>query len=159
MSPWYAIGLGPLTQPWGLVAAGVAVIVEAKLSSWESYLVLVLFCLLATSSILILELLAGFSPERARPAVNAATRTWIDAHTDQAVLILSLVLGLWLLLDSIYHLVTTAVASRLRLLGSGDRFALDRLRRQRPVALHMVGFGSGLEGSRRASHLVKGVVI
>lgn len=107
MSPWYAIGLGPLTQPWGLVAAGVAVIVEAKLSSWESYLVLVLFCLLATSSILILELLAGFSPERAR-AVNAATRTWIDAHTDQAVLILSLVLGLWLLLDSIYYLVTTA---------------------------------------------------
>jgi hypothetical protein len=33
MSPWYAIGLGPLTQPWGLVAAGVTVIVGAKISS------------------------------------------------------------------------------------------------------------------------------
>ena len=32
MSPWVVIGLGPLTQPWGLVAAGVATIMEAKLS-------------------------------------------------------------------------------------------------------------------------------
>ncbi len=29
MTPWYALGLGPLTQPWGLVAAGVTVIVDA----------------------------------------------------------------------------------------------------------------------------------
>ena len=36
MTPWYAIGLGPLTQPWALVAAGVTVIVEAKLASWQS---------------------------------------------------------------------------------------------------------------------------
>ncbi len=36
MTPWYAIGLGPLTQPWALIAAGVSVIVEAKLSSWPS---------------------------------------------------------------------------------------------------------------------------
>ena len=27
MTPWYAIGLGPLTQPWALIAAGVSVIV------------------------------------------------------------------------------------------------------------------------------------
>ena len=33
MSPLYAIGLAPLVQPWGLVAAGVAVITEAKLTS------------------------------------------------------------------------------------------------------------------------------
>ena len=38
MSPLYAMGLAPLTQPWGLVAAGVADIVGAKLSSWESYI-------------------------------------------------------------------------------------------------------------------------
>ena len=52
MTPWYAIGLGPITQPWGLIAAGVTVIVEAKLSSWEDYLALALFCVIATSSIL-----------------------------------------------------------------------------------------------------------
>src|SRR5271165_3758316 len=38
MSPWFAMGLAPLTQPWGLVAAGVATILEAKLSSWQNYL-------------------------------------------------------------------------------------------------------------------------
>jgi hypothetical protein len=36
MTPWYAIGLCPLTQPWALAAAGVTVIVEAKVSSWEN---------------------------------------------------------------------------------------------------------------------------
>ena len=66
MTPWYAIGLGPLTQPWGLVAAGVTVIVEAKLSSWESYLALALFCVIATSSILAMEIYAGFRPEPAQ---------------------------------------------------------------------------------------------
>ena len=30
MSPWFAMALGPLTQPWGLVAAGVAVIVGSQ---------------------------------------------------------------------------------------------------------------------------------
>ena len=66
MTPWYAIGLGPLTQPWGLVAAGVSVIVEAKLSSWQSYLALALFCIIATSSILAMEIYAGFRPQPAQ---------------------------------------------------------------------------------------------
>ena len=51
MTPWYAIGLGPLTQPWALIAAGVSVIVEAKLSSWQSYLALVLGFWLVGNSI------------------------------------------------------------------------------------------------------------
>src|SRR5262250_2334411 len=42
MSPWFALGLAPALQPWGLIAAGAATVVEAKLSSWESYLALVL---------------------------------------------------------------------------------------------------------------------
>ena len=36
MWPWYAMGLAPLTQPWGLVAAGVATVMEAKLVSWQA---------------------------------------------------------------------------------------------------------------------------
>ena len=66
MSPWYAMGLAPLTQPWGLVAAGVAVITEAKLTSWESYIALFLFCLVSTAVYIALELYAGFRPERAQ---------------------------------------------------------------------------------------------
>ncbi len=95
MTPWFAIGLGPLTQPWGLVAAGVAVIVEAKVSSWESYLTLVLFCVIATSSILAMEIYAGFRPQPAQEFL-ARSRRWIDTHTDQVIIIVSLVLGFWL---------------------------------------------------------------
>src|SRR5215472_17065124 len=38
MSPWFALGLAPTLQPWGLIGAGAATVVEAKLSSWETYL-------------------------------------------------------------------------------------------------------------------------
>ncbi len=105
MSPWVVIGLAPLTQPWGLVAAGVATIMEAKLSSAESYIALFLFCLVATAVYLVMEIYAGFRPERAQ-AILASIRTWIDTHTDQVIIILSLGLGLWLVGKSIYTLVT-----------------------------------------------------
>jgi hypothetical protein len=105
MSPLYAIGLGPLTQPWGLVAAGVAVITEAKLTSWESYIALFLFCLVATAVYIALEIYAGFRPERAQ-AFLVSIRTWIDTHTDQVIIVVSLGLGLWLVGKSIYLLVT-----------------------------------------------------
>ena len=105
MSPWYAMGLAPLTQPWGLVAAGVATIVEAKLSSWESYVALALFCLVSTAVYLAMELYAGFRPEKSQ-AFLASTRTWIDTHKDQVIIVVSLVLGFWLVGKSIYLIVT-----------------------------------------------------
>ncbi len=82
MSPLYAIGLAALTQPWGLVAAGVAVIVGAKLSSWQSYIAIFLFCIVASSSILTMEIYAGFRPEQAQGFL-ARLRAWIDGHKDQ----------------------------------------------------------------------------
>jgi len=105
MSPWYAMGLAPLTQPWGLVAAGVATITEAKLSSWQTYIGLFLFCLVATAVYLVLELYAGFRPEKSQ-AFLASTRAWIDTHTDQVIIVVSLVLGLWLVGKSIYLIVS-----------------------------------------------------
>jgi hypothetical protein len=105
MSPLYAIALAPLTQPWGLVAAGVAVITEAKLTSWESYVALFLFCLVATALYIALEVYAGFRPERAQEFLGRI-RTWIDTHTDQVIIVVSLVLGLWLVGKSIYLIVT-----------------------------------------------------
>jgi hypothetical protein len=105
MSPWLVVGLAPLTQPWGLVAAGVATIMEAKLSSAESYIALFLFCLVSTLVYLVMEIYAGFRPDRAQ-AIMAGIRTWIESHTDQVIIILSLVLGLWLVGKSIYVLVS-----------------------------------------------------
>ena len=105
MSPWFAIGLGPLTQPWGLVAAGVAVIVDAKISSWQSYLALFLFCVISTSTYLAMEIYAGFRPGQTQ-AFLTRTRTWIDTHTDQVIVVVSLGLGFWLIGRSIYQIVS-----------------------------------------------------
>ena len=105
MSPWFAIALGPLVQPWGLVAAGVAVIVGAKLSSWQSYIGLFLFCLIATITYVVMEIYAGFWPDQTQ-AFLARTRTWIDTHTDQVIIVVSLILGFYLIGKSIYVLVT-----------------------------------------------------
>jgi hypothetical protein len=82
-------------EPWGLVAAGVAAITEAKLTSWQSYIALLLFCLVATAVCIARELYAGFRPEQAQE-FQGRIRTWIDTHTDQAIIVVSLVLGLWL---------------------------------------------------------------
>jgi hypothetical protein len=105
MSPWFAIGLAPLVQPWGLVAAGVADITGAKLSSVGSYVALVLFCLVSTAAYLVMEVYAGFWPVQAQ-AFIARLRAWIDAHTDQVIIIVSVALGLWLIGKSIYLIVT-----------------------------------------------------
>jgi hypothetical protein len=105
MSPWFAMGLAPLLQPWGLIAAGVATVVSAKLSSVASYVALFVFCLIATSSYIALEIYAGFRPEQSQVFL-ARIKTWIDTHTDQVIIIGSLILGFWLIGKSIYLIVT-----------------------------------------------------
>jgi threonine/homoserine/homoserine lactone efflux protein len=104
MSPLFAAVLGILVQPWGLIAAGVAVIVEAKLASWQDYLALILFCLVSTASYLSIEIYAWRRPERSQ-AFLAGMRTWIDTHTDQAIIIVSIGLGLWLIGQSVYLII------------------------------------------------------
>ena len=59
LSLWAAAGLAAFLQPWTLVAAGAATVVQAKLSTGGDYVTLVLFCLLGTSSFLYLELYAA----------------------------------------------------------------------------------------------------
>ena len=105
LSPWAAAGLGVFLQPWTLVAAGAATVVQAKLSTAGDYLSLMFFCLLATSSFLVMELYAAFAPEAAAVRLGQ-TRTWIDTHRDQAIIAGSLVVGCWLVGDSIYLIVS-----------------------------------------------------
>jgi hypothetical protein len=105
MSPWFAMGLAPLLQPWGLIAAGVATVTSAKLSSFATYVALFAYCVIATSSYITLEIYAGFRPEQSQVFL-AKIRTWINTHTDQVIIIGSLLLGFWLIGNSIYLLVT-----------------------------------------------------
>jgi hypothetical protein len=101
MSPWFAMGLACALQPWVLISAGAATVVEAKLSSTESYLALFLFCVLASASYLAMEIYAGLRPGQSQ-AFLTRLRTWIDTRTDQVIIWGSLILGLWLIAYSIY---------------------------------------------------------
>jgi hypothetical protein len=105
MSPWFAMGLAPLLQPWGLIAAGAATVVQANVSSVESGLALFFFCLLATSSYLVIELYAAFRPEQSN-VLMGRIKNWMDTQTDQVIVIGSLVLGFWLIANSIYLIVS-----------------------------------------------------
>jgi Sap, sulfolipid-1-addressing protein len=105
MSLWAAAGLAAFLQPWTLVAAGAATVASAKVSTAGSYLLLLGFVLLATSSYLALELYTTFAPEAAGPRLKQL-RTWLDTHTDQMIVGICLLLGFWLAGKSIYLLVS-----------------------------------------------------
>jgi threonine/homoserine/homoserine lactone efflux protein len=105
MSPWFAMALALTLQPWVLIGAGAATVVEAKLSSWQSFLALFLYCVLASSSYLTMEIYAVIRPEQSQ-AFLTRVRTWIDTHTDQVIIVGSLLLGLWLIATSIDLIVT-----------------------------------------------------
>ena len=98
-------GLAAFLQPWTLVAAGAATIAQAKLATAGSYLVLVFFCLLATSGYLYLELYTTFAGDRAG-AWLTRLRGWLNKHQDQVIIAVCLLLGLWLAGNSIYLLIS-----------------------------------------------------
>jgi threonine/homoserine/homoserine lactone efflux protein len=100
-----AAGLAAFLQPWTLVAAGAATILEAKLTTPDSYLALIFFCLLATSSFLYLEIYATFAGARADARLGQL-RDWLNSHQDQVVIAVFLLLGLWLAGNSLYVLVS-----------------------------------------------------
>jgi len=105
MSPLAAVGFGLFMVPWSLVAIGAATVVQAKLSTVGDWLALIMFCLLCMSTFLVMELYAAFSPEAAQARLGRV-RTWIDAHTDRAIIIGALAIGAYLLADSIFLLVS-----------------------------------------------------
>jgi len=104
MSPWFAMGLAPALQPWTLIAAGAATVVEAKLASWESYLALIGFCILGSASYIAMEIYAAFKPDQSQ-AFLTRFRTWMEAHTDRAIVIGCLLLGFWLIASGIYYVI------------------------------------------------------
>jgi hypothetical protein len=105
LSLWSAAALAAFLQPWALVAAGAATVSGAKLASVGSYLALAGFCLLATSSVLYLELYVTFAGDRAGTRLQGL-RDWLDSHQDQVIIAVCLLLGLWLAGKSLYLLVT-----------------------------------------------------
>ena len=110
MSPWFALGLAPALQPWVLIGAGAATVVQAKLSSWQSFLALVLYCVLASSSYLAMEIYAVSRPSQSQELL-ARFRTRIDTHTDQMIIAGSLIIGFWLIANSLYLIVSQTAST------------------------------------------------
>jgi hypothetical protein len=104
VSVWTAAGMAVLVQPWGLIAAGCATAVDADMSQAATYLALMGFCLLSTASLLAMQIYATFSPEAAQERLMGL-RAWIESHEDQAIVTISLLIGLWLVGKSISQLV------------------------------------------------------
>ncbi|MEU0056176.1 GAP family protein [Streptomyces sp. NPDC006334] len=98
-----AAGLAVLLQPWGLVAAGSLTVLEADTSHSSTWLVLVTFCVLATASLLAAQSYVVCAPTSAQHRL-LALRTWMRSREEQAVVLGSLVLGLWLIGKSVYEL-------------------------------------------------------
>ena len=105
LSLWSAAGIAVFLQPWTLVAAGAATVVQAKLSTAGDYVTLLLFCVVGTSSFLYLELYAAFAPASASARLDRL-RKWLDTHRDQVIIVIFLLLGFWLAGKSIYLLVS-----------------------------------------------------
>ena len=99
MSPWAAAVIAAIMQPWTLVAAAAVTAAQARLSGAGDYLALTSFCLLATSSFIVLELYAVLAPAAATQL--AGLRNWLDRHENAVIIIVCLVLGLWLTGQSI----------------------------------------------------------
>ncbi len=105
MSWWFAMALAPITQPWGLIAAGVAAVIGLGAASAGTVALLVVFVVLASSSYLVLEMGAAFRPEKAE-RVATGIRDWIEAHTDQAIVLGSIAIGLFLVVSGAYQALT-----------------------------------------------------
>jgi len=110
MSPWFALGLAPALQPWVLIGAGAATVVEAKLSSWQSFLALFVYCVLASSTYLAMEIYAVARPGPSQELL-ARLRTRIDTHTDQVIIAGSLIIGFWLIANSLYLIISQTAST------------------------------------------------
>ncbi|MFI8073467.1 GAP family protein [Streptomyces sp. NPDC086033] len=103
-SPATAAGLAWLLQPWALVGAGAATAVDANLSTLADWLALAGYCLLATLSLIAMEMYVVWAPAVANARLSAL-REWLAQHQERLVVMFALLLGLWLTARSIAELV------------------------------------------------------
>lgn len=104
MRPPAAALVGVLLQPWPLVAAAATSIVQVDLSSTEAVIEVVLFCVLATSSLLAMEIFYLVDRDAAVTLLERL-RNWIEHHRDRAITILALVVGAWMAVKGCVGLV------------------------------------------------------
>jgi hypothetical protein len=53
----------------------------------------------------VFEIYTAVQPDKSQ-ALLSRTRTWIDMHTDQVIIVCTLIIGFWLIGKSIYLIIT-----------------------------------------------------
>jgi hypothetical protein len=91
-------------QPWAFVAAGATSIVKADLSEAASIALLVLFCLIATSTLLAMEAYTVIDGEAARARLDAL-QSWVERHRDKGIVILAVGAGAYLIVKGTIGLI------------------------------------------------------
>lgn len=101
---WGAVLLGVLLQPWGFVAAGAAQIHARHLPAGQEVAAFVVFGLLCTASLLVMQGWALVAPGRATARLSGL-RSWIEQHRNGTITGVLAVVGVWLLVQGTYTLV------------------------------------------------------
>lgn len=99
MSAWMALALGVALQPWGLIAAGVATVAEAEVSSAADAVNLLLFCLVGSAPYLVAVALSLVDPEGTVERL-VRVRVWLDTNTDRVVTWVAILVGAFLVAKS-----------------------------------------------------------
>jgi threonine/homoserine/homoserine lactone efflux protein len=96
MKMWTAAVLAFLLQPWGLVAGAALTITAADASKGSDLATLIVFCVLATISLVAMEGYAILAPEASRARLDGL-RSWMDTHRRSMVVYLSAAVGILLI--------------------------------------------------------------
>jgi hypothetical protein len=105
LSLFMCASLGAFLQPWVLVGAAAGEVTGIDTSSWVSLLVLAGFCLLATASLLGIELAVVISPAASGRRLERLRHS-LEVHRDGAIVVIAAVVGLWLLGNGLSAIVT-----------------------------------------------------
>ena len=95
--------LGVLIQPWPLVFAGAVVILRADVADRLQQVALVLFCLLASATLVVMEAFVWLRPERTATRLGVI-KAWIDGHQREVAAMAAIVVGAWLALHGVVEL-------------------------------------------------------
>jgi hypothetical protein len=96
--------MGGATQTWPVMIAGGAEIAKADLGTAEAVLTSVVFAVLTTAGIVVLEILAWRNPGTAADRLHRI-EDYVSSHRDSVLSWILLVCGLYLLGKGIYGLV------------------------------------------------------
>ncbi len=104
MPIWLAALIGVLMQPWPLVVAGSAKIAAQNYDRGHQVFALLIFGVISTATLLAMEIYSVASPEASRRRLQGI-HTWIDTHRQGVATGLLTVIGIWLIVQSVYSIL------------------------------------------------------